>query len=84
MEEVTELYHPRFTYNNMSVANFIKKIDYTEENGEYILDSYMKVSVQFDNLGDFEHIKITKSGDKKPNRNPNEFIDELIDNIKEK
>jgi hypothetical protein len=83
MEGVTEVYHPRFRYDDMSVAHFIKNIDYIEENGDANPDSYMKVSVQFEKRADFNHITETEDG-LEYDREPYEFIDELMDNITEK
>ena len=58
-------------------------MDYTEKSGNYIKDSSMKVSVQFEKRADFNHITKTKDG-LEYDREPYEFIDKLMDNIKEK
>jgi hypothetical protein len=83
MEGVTEVYDRRYSYPDDAVAHFIKNIDYVEENGDANPDSYMKVSVQFVKRADFNHITETEDG-LEYDREPYEFIDELMDNIKEK
>jgi len=84
MEEVTEVYHSEYIYPDDAVVHFIKKIDYTEKSGDYINDSSMKVSVQFEKRADFKHIIDTEDVDREYDREPDVFIDELVKKIQKK
>ena len=84
MENVTEVYHPRYTYPDNAVVHFKKGIDYSEESGNYINDSSMKVSIQFEKRADFKHIIDTEDGDQEYDREPDVFIDELVKKIQKK
>lgn len=84
MEETGEVYDRDVIYDDDAVVHFKKDIAYTEESGNYINDSSMKVSVQFEKRSDYKHIIESEDGDREYEREPYEFIDELIGKIQKK
>ena len=83
-QDTGDVYHPRYLFPDDAATHFEKKIDYTDITGNYTNDSRLKVTIQFEKRSDYEHIIYTEDRDEEYDREPYEFIEELIDNIKEK
>lgn len=79
-----DVYHPREIYPDDAVTYFEKDIDYTDITGNYINDSKMKVSIQFEKRADYKHKEEDEDGEPIYDREPYEFIEELINTIKDK
>ena len=83
-EGTGDVYHPIYLFPDDAATHFLKDIDYTDITGNYINDSKLKVSIQFEKRSDYKHMIDTEDGDREYDREPYEFIEELIDTIKEK
>ena len=85
-ESTGRVYHRLYSFPNDAATYFEKNIDYTDTTGDYIPDSKMTVSIQFNKSADYKHKteEEDKNGDPIYDREPYEFIEELIDTIKEK
>jgi hypothetical protein len=83
-EGTGDVYHPRYIFPNDAVTHFEKEIDYTDITGNYINDSKMIVSIQFEKRADYKHKEEDEDGEPIYDREPHEFIEELIDSIKDK
>lgn len=72
----------RYYYPDDAVASFSKKISYSDAGGDWINDSSMKVSVQFEKRSDYTNFKKNEEGDDVYIGNPHAFIMGLIEEIK--
>ena len=72
-----------YNYPEEAIASFSKEISYTQTDGNWISDSEMKVSIQFEKRADYKNLKINKDGDSIYIGNPNTFIKGLIKEIKD-
>ena len=72
----------RYSYTNELIADFSKKIDYSDAIGEYIPDSSLKVSIQFEKRADYKNIEQNEDLDNIYIGDPNEFIQGIIDSTR--
>ena len=77
-EGIKEVYR----YPNDFIADFSKKIDYTDAVGEYIPDSSLKVSIQFEKHTDYKNIEKNEDLEEVYIGDPNEFIQSIIDSTR--
>lgn len=70
-------------YPDDAIADFSKDIKYSEENGNYINDSKIKVSVHFEKRADYTNFKENEKGDNEYIGDPETFITGLIEEIKD-
>ena len=64
------------------IADFSKELSYTDTAGNWINDSKIKVSIQFEKRADYAHIKKEANGDDVYVGNSGTFISDIIDEIK--
>ena len=78
----------RYSYTDDAIADFKKDIDYTAENGDYIPDNSITVSIQFQKRADYTNFKHfgkkqdEREGDDEYIGDPETFITDLIEEIK--
>jgi hypothetical protein len=82
-EGTREVYHPRLTYPDEAVADFLKKIEYTNADGEFINDSEIKVSIQFEKRADYTNFIKDENEDNIYNGDTDAFIIDLIEEIED-
>jgi len=68
----------RYIYEDEFIADFSKEIDYSDAVGNYINDSSLKVSIQFEKRADYKNITQNEDLDNVYNGDPDEFIQNLI------
>ena len=73
----------RYNYPDDAIASFSKKISYTDTDGNWINDSGIKVSIQFEKRADYTNFKKNEDEDDIYIGEPNTFITGLIEEIKE-
>jgi len=73
----------KYNYPEDAIASFSKEISYSDTDGNWINDSEIKVSIQFEKRSDYKNIKKNKDGDNIYPGNPNTFITGLIKEIKD-
>ena len=71
----------RYIYPDDAIASFSKEISYTDTDGNWINDSGIKVSIQFEKRADYKNFK--KNEDDIYIGEPNTFITGLIEEIKD-
>ena len=54
---ISEVIINRTSYPDDAIANFKKDIDYTAEDGNYINDNEIKISIQFQKRADYTNFK---------------------------
>jgi len=82
---ISEVIINRTSYPDDAIANFKKDIDYTAEDGNYINDNEIKISIQFQKRADYTNFKhFGKDQDEREDEedeyigDPDEFIRGLI------
>ena len=68
----------RDSYPNEVIVDFSKRIDYTDEVGDYLPDSSIKVSIQFEKRVDYKNITQNEDLDYIYVGKPDDFIQSLI------
>ena len=74
----------RYSYTDDAIADFKKDIDYTAENGDYIPDNSITVSIQFQKRADYTNFKHfgkkqdEREGDDEYIGDPDDFIRSLM------
>ena len=68
----------RYHYQDDFIADFSKEIDYSDAVGNYINDSSLKVSIQFEKRADYKNIEQNEDLDNVYDGDPDEFIQNLI------
>ena len=71
----------RYIYPDEAIASFSKELSYTDTDGNWINDSGIKVSIQFEKRADYKNFK--KNEDDIYIGEPNTFITGLIEEIKD-
>ena len=79
-KETREAIDNRFVYPDDVIADFSKEISYTDTDGNWINDSTIKVSIQFEKRADYINFKKNKE-DNEYIGNPDIFITGLIEEI---
>jgi hypothetical protein len=78
-DNIREAMDNYYIYPNDAIAIFSKKLSYSDTNGDYINDSGIKISIQFEKRADDEHFEINEDGDNIYVGDVNTFIQSLID-----
>jgi hypothetical protein len=75
----------RYIYPDDAIASFSKKISYTDTDGNWINDSSIKVSIQFEKRADYKNFEKNKDEDEDDIYigEPDTFITGLIEEIKD-
>jgi len=82
-EGTREAIDGRYNYPDDAIASFSKKISYTDTDGNWINDSGIKVSIQFEKRADYTNFKKNEDEDDIYIGEPDTFITGLIEEIKE-
>jgi hypothetical protein len=84
-EGTREAIDGRYNYPHDAIASFSKKISYTDTDGNWINDSDIKVSIQFEKRADYTNFKKNKDEDEDDIYigDPDTFITGLIEEIKD-
>ena len=82
-EGTREAIDGRYIYPDDAIASFSKKISYTDTDGNWINDSDIKVSIQFEKRADYENFEKNKDEDDIYIGEPDMFIKGLIEEIKD-
>jgi hypothetical protein len=74
-----------YNYPDNAIASFSKKISYTDTDGNWINDSGIKVSIQFEKRADYKNFEKNEDADEDDIYigEPDTFITGLIEEIKE-
>ena len=75
----------RYNYPDDAIASFSKKISYTDTDRNWVNDSGIKVSIQFEKRADYTNFEKNENEDEDDiyNGEPDKFIRGLIEEIKE-
>ena len=71
-----------YIYPDDAIAGFSKKISYTDTDGNWINDSGIKVSIQFEKRADYKNFEKNEDDDDIYIGEPDTFITGLIEEIK--
>jgi hypothetical protein len=82
-EGTREAIDGRYNYPDDAIASFSKKISYTDTDGNWINDSGIKVSIQFEKRADYKSFEKNKDEDDIYIGEPDTFIRDLIEEIKD-
>jgi hypothetical protein len=74
----------RYNYPDDAIAIFSKKISYTDTHHNWINDSDIKVSIQFEKRADYKNFKKNEDEDDIYVGEPHTFIEGLIEEIQNK
>ena len=83
-ERTQEAIDGNISYPDDAIASFSKKISYTDTDGNWINDSGIKVSIQFEKRADYKNFKKNEDEDDIYIGEPDTFIEDLIEEIKNK
>ena len=81
-EETREAVDDRYEYPDDAIAFFSKKLSYSDTDGNWINDSGIKVSIQFEKRADYKNLKKNKDGDENYIGEPHTFITDLMEENK--
>ena len=73
----------RYIYPDDAIASFSKEISYTDTDGNWINDSGIKVSIQFEKRADYTNFEKNEDEDDIYIGEPDTFITGLIEEIKD-
>ena len=82
-EETREAIDGRYIYPDDAIARFSKKLSYTDTDGNWINDSGIKVSIQFEKRADYKNFEKNEDKDDIYIGEPDTFITGLIEEIKD-
>ena len=82
-EGTREATDDRYIYPDDAIASFSKKISYTDRDDNWINDSSIKVSIQFEKRADYKNFEKNEDEDDIYIGEPDTFITGLIEEIKE-
>lgn len=82
-EGTREAIDGRYIYPDDAIASFSKKISYTDTDGNWINDSGIKVSIQFEKRADYTNFEKNEDEDDIYIGEPDAFITGLIEEIKD-
>ena len=72
----------RYIYPDEAIASFSKELSYTDTDGNWINDSGIKVSIQFEKRADYKNFEKNEDEDDIYIGEPDTFITGLIEEIK--
>jgi len=81
--ETREAVDSEYTYPDDAIADFSKKLEYSDEIGNNINDSSIKVSIHFEKRADYKNFHKDKYGDPEYTGDPEKFITDLIEEVKD-
>ena len=82
-EGTREAIDGRYIYPDDAIASFSKEISYTDTDGNWINDSGIKVSIQFEKRADYTNFEKNEDEDDIYIGEPDTFITGLIEEIKD-
>jgi hypothetical protein len=82
-EGTREVIDGRYNYPDDAIASFSKELSYTDTDGNWINDSGIKVSIQFEKRADYKNFEKNKDEDDIYIGEPDTFITGLIEEIKD-
>ena len=82
-EGTREAIDGRYIYSDDAIASFSKEISYTDTDGNWINDSGIKVSIQFEKRADYTNFEKNEDEDDIYIGEPDTFITGLIEEIKD-
>lgn len=74
----------RYEYEDAAIADFSKRLEFSGTDGNYIGDSTLDISIQFEKRADYENFNTNEDGDDIYVGNPTKFIKKLIKETSEK
>jgi len=78
-EGTRQAVYGRDSYPDDAIADFSKKLDYNDADGDYKNDSEIKVSIHFEKRADFENLKKNQNKDNIYVGDPHVFIMGLVE-----
>ena len=81
-KETREAFDDRYQYPDDAIALFSKKLSYSDTEGNWINDSGIKVSIQFETRADYKNFEKNAYDEDKYIGEPETFITGLIEEIK--
>ena len=82
-EGTREAFDGKYNYPEESIASFSKELSYTDTDGNWINDSGIKVSIQFEKRADYKNFEKNEDEDDIYIGEPETFITGLIEEIKD-
>ena len=82
-EGTQEAIDDSYIYQDDAIARFSKELSYTDTDGNWINDSDIKVSIQFEKRADYKKFKKNEDEDNIYIGEPDRFIRGLIEEIKD-
>jgi hypothetical protein len=82
-EGIREAFDGKYNYPEEAIASFSKELSYTDKDGNWINDSGIKVSIQFEKRADYEKFEKNEDEDDIYIGQPETFITGLIKKIKD-
>lgn len=81
-KETREAFDDKYQYPDDAIAFFSKKLSYSDTEGNWINDSGIKVSIQFETRADYKNFEKNEDEDNIYIGEPDTFITGLIEEIK--
>uniref|UniRef100_A0A6C0I1Q0 Uncharacterized protein n=1 Tax=viral metagenome TaxID=1070528 RepID=A0A6C0I1Q0_9ZZZZ len=73
-----------YEYPDAAIADFSKRLEFSDTDGNYVLDGSLDISIQFEKRADYENFEKNEDEDDIYVGNPTKFIKKLIKETSEK